>query len=221
MQGSGSHTLAGVRAISIEALAEHIAGQVEGLIAESDVTFPRIAIDAAIEADGAFLAGALVRVLDDAGRHPARVSASDFLRRRSVRLETGSADPEAGYWRWVDHDALRREVLDPFGASGRYLPSLWDAERDRPTRARPVQAPPGSVLIVDGPLLLRTELADAFDLRVHLRTGESALQRRLPLADVGRVIGAWAQYREWDDPENAADLVVVFDRPTRPALVGG
>lgn len=204
-------------AISLDALAERVVGLVGGSV----VTFARVGIDAAVEADGELVASAVTAALADAGRQPARVRARDFLRQRSIRLETGADDPDAGYWRWVDHAALRREVLDPFSASGRYLPSLWDAERDRATRARPLQAPPRSVLIVDGPLLLRTELADAFDVRVHLRTGESALQRRLPLADVGRVIGAWAQYREWDDPENAADLVVVFDRPTRPALVGG
>jgi len=137
-----------------------------------------------------------------------------------VRLEFGPDDADAGYERWVDHLALRREVLDPMGPAGtlRWLPSLWDDATDRATRAAAVQARPGTVLVVDGPFLLRWETADAFDVSVHLDVSPAALARRLPPDDVTRVTGAWARYRDETWPADRADVVVRFDRPAHPAL---
>lgn len=150
-----------------------------------------------------------------------RVRAEDFLRPRSVRLEHGHDDPDVGYERWVDHLALRREVLDPLGPDGDlgWLPTLWDVDRDRATRAARVAAAPGSTLVLDGPFLLRWETADAIDVSVHLVAGRAALARRLPVQDVARVSGAWARYTEETWPAERADLVVRVEHPERPALV--
>ncbi len=150
-----------------------------------------------------------------------RVRAEDFLRPRSVRLEHGHDDPDAGYERWVDHLALRREVLDPLGPDGdlSWLPTLWDVDRDRATRAARAAAAPGSTLVLDGPFLLRWETADAVDVSVHLVAGGAAMARRLPAQDVARISGAWARYTEETWPAARADLVVRVEHPDRPALV--
>ena len=183
----------------------------------------RIAVDGAVPADTAMVAEMVAGRVEAAGRPVLRVSCEDFLRPRSVRLEHGTGDPDAGYERWVDHLALRREVLDPLGpeAEGEltWLPTFWDAQTDRSTRADVRVAVPGSVLIVTGPFLLRWETADAFDLSVHLRVSDAALARRLPEADRARVTGAWRRYVEETWPAQRADLVVRFDRPSHPALV--
>lgn len=179
----------------------------------------RVAIDAAVPTDARSLATAVADHLTGLGRPVIAVHAANFLRPRSIRLETGADDPEAGYHRWVDFAALRREVLDRLVRDGAVLPSLWSADIDRATRAEPVQLPPSGIVIVDGPLLLRTELVDAYELRVHLRVSEAAMRRRLERADADRVIGAWSMYREWDFPEQAADVVVGFENPDRPVLL--
>ena len=99
------------------------------------------------------------------------------------------------------------------------LPVLWDAERDRSARASRVPAAPGTVVVVDGPYLLRWELADAFDLVVHLDVSPAALARRCPAADLARVAGSWARYLDETDPAERASYVVRLEDPRHPALV--
>lgn len=183
----------------------------------------RVGVDGAVPADTASVADAVAAHVAAAGRPVARVRAQDFLRPRSVRLEQGASDVDAGYDRWVDHLALRREVLDPLGPGGTltWLPTLWDVDADRATREVAVQAVPGTVLVVDGPFLLRWETADAIDLSMHLDVSPAALGRRLPAGDVARVTGAWDRYTSETCPRERADVVVRFDRPAHPALAVG
>jgi hypothetical protein len=174
-----------------------------------------------VDADTRAFADGVAAHLTDLGRAVLRVHASDFLRPRSVRLEHGREDPDAGYDRWVDHLALRREVLDPLGpdGDGHWLPDLWDQHSDRATRSPRRAAPAGSVLVVDGPFLLRWETADAFDVTAHLQTSLAAVARRVPPPDRARVSGAWQRYVDETAPHDRADLLVRADHPDRPALV--
>ncbi len=179
----------------------------------------RVAVDGAPAADPAALADALVGPLRVGGRAVLRVSAGDFLRPASLRLEHGREDPDAYLDRWLDTGALAREVLDPLdpGGTGRWLPSLRDAGRDRATRAAYAQAPPGAVLLLDGTALLGRWLA--LDLAVHLALGPGALARRTP-PGLRWTLPALARYAEEVAPEQVADVVVRLDDPRRPALVG-
>ncbi|UER54992.1 uridine kinase [Kineosporiaceae bacterium SCSIO 59966] len=182
---------------------------------------PRVAVDGAVPADTRYVADAVAAALTARGRPVARVDAEDFLRPRSLRLEHGPADPDAGYERWYDWHALLREVLEPLGPDGRgdWLPALWDAAADRATRAARVPARPGTVAVVSGPFLLRWETVHAVDYAVHLLTSPAAIARRVPAADLDRVRGAWARYTAETDPASRADVVLRFDRPTAPARV--
>jgi hypothetical protein len=116
------------------------------------VRVARVAVDGAVQADTAMVADAVAACVEAAGRPVLRVSCEDFLRPRSVRLEHGAGDPDAGYERWMDHLALRREVLDPLGPETQgeptWLPTFWDSQTDRSTRENVRVAVPGSVLIV-------------------------------------------------------------------------
>ncbi len=171
----------------------------------------RVAVDGAQAAGPGELADALVDPLRLRRRPAVRVRVADFLRPASVRLETGRRDAQSYRGGWVDVDGLRREVLDPFAASGRYLPALWDADRDRATRAEHRQAPQGAVLLVDGPLLLDRGLP--FDLTIHLRLTAVALLRRTP-ASLQWTLPAFVGY----DGERLADVVVRCDHAARPAV---
>ncbi len=185
----------------------------------------RVGLDGPVAADTAALADAVGAALADLAVPVARVRGSDWLRARSLRLESGRHDPDAYYEGWLDGSALRREVLDPLGpgGAGRWLARLRDPATDRPYRARPVASVRGLVLVVDGPFLARRELADAFDLVVHLQVSRAAQERRLPDEDRVRVPPAWERYVEETDPAprvlDAGGLVVRFDHPDRPAVV--
>lgn len=177
----------------------------------------RVAVDGAPAAAPGTLADAVVEPLTTRGVPALRVAARDFLRPASLRLERGRTDPQAYAEDWLDVGALRREVLDPIGpgGNGRWLPALWDPERDRATRTAYEQAPDRCVLLVDGPLLLGRGLP--FDLTVHVHLTPAALRRRVAPGEEW-TLPAYDRYAEEVGPLATADVVVRADDPRHPAL---
>ncbi len=193
-----------------------IAGSLVDSLAPSRHGRLRVAVDGSPAAHPGRLADSLVDPLRALGRPAARVSGGDFLRPASVRLENGRTDPDSYRSGWLDAGALQREVLAPFAAGGRaggrFLPTRWDDQRDRATRATPVEAPAGTVLLVDGTFLLDRNLD--FDLTVHLSLSVGTLGRRLPEA-LRWTLPAYAGY----DGSERADVVVRLDDVAHPAVL--
>jgi hypothetical protein len=181
----------------------------------------RLGIDGPVERDTAALADAVTAQLTAAAVPVARVSARDYMRARSVRLEYGRDDPDAFYDLWYDLPALRREVLDPLAPDGRgtWLPRLRDPETDRSARIPLQIAAAGTVAVVDGRFLLRDGIRQGFDLLVHLSVSAAALRRRVPVEEAARVIPAWQRYLDESRPAEHADVVAKFDHPDRPAVL--
>ncbi|WP_371494345.1 uridine kinase [Kitasatospora sp. NBC_00374] len=206
-----------VTPISPERLTEVLSGRIAALPA-GEGRWVRVAVDGAPAARPGVLADALVEPLRLLGRPVLRVSAADFLRPASIRLEYGHQDVDAYHDLWLDDRALLREVLDPLGpgGSGRVLPALRDAEHDRAARTPYTELAPGGVLVLDGALLLGRWLP--FELTVHLAMGDGALARHTP-AEERWTLPAFARYRAETGPEDLADLTVRVDDPRRPALV--
>ncbi|WP_316525610.1 uridine kinase [Kitasatospora brasiliensis] len=206
-----------VRPISPDNLAELLADRITAL-PDAGARHLRVAVDGAAAARPEDLADALVEPLRLRGHTTLRVSAADFLRPASIRLEYGHQDADAFHDLWLDDGALLREVLDPLepGGSGRVLPSLRDPVTDRSTRAPYVELPPGGVLLLDGALLLGRWLP--LELTVHLALSPAALARRTP---AGRqwTLPAFARYETQTVPAEAADVTVRVDDPRHPALV--
>lgn len=177
-----------------------------------------MAVDGPDVAGPGELARAVAERLPPHGRPAVVVPAAGFLRPASLRLEHGRTDADARYDGWLDTGALTREVLAPAGpgGSGRYLPVLWDVERDRAARAARRPLLPGSVLLVPGSLLQGGGLA--FDVTVHLRVSPAARARRTR-ADLAWELPAFDRYDEEVSPADLADAVVLADSPDRPALV--
>ncbi|HZZ50255.1 MAG TPA: uridine kinase [Pseudonocardia sp.] len=158
------------------------------------------------------LASTLREELRARGRPSVVVSAADYLRPASVRLEYGHHDPDEFLERWLDVGALRREVLTE---SGPVLPRLWNAEADRAYRDERVDLSDGGVVLLSGTLLLGRGLPA--ELTVHLEMSAAALSRHLP-AEEHWALPAYARYADENDPTDA-DLVVLADHPERPAVV--
>jgi len=186
---------------------------VRSLVAAQDGRV-RLAIDGADAADPHGLAARVVEAL--APRRALQVRADRFWRPASLRLEFGREDEDSWLDGWLDVDALRREVLDPFGANGRVLPELRDPVTDRSLRAEVVQLPGDGVLVVSGTVLLGRGLP--FDVAVHLRLSSAALVRRTAV-DQAWTLPALERYAAERDPESGADLVVRADDARHPALV--
>lgn len=177
-----------------------------------------VAIDAAPAAQPHELAAALIDPLRTRGRHAQHLRADDFLRPASLRLEPGRTNPDAYYEHWLDLAALRREVLDPLrpGGTGRILPSLWDPDRDRATRAGYIDLPVRAVVLLSGALLLGAGLR--FDYVVHIHLSPAALTRRTP-TEAHWTLPAFARYSAEVDPRHLADVVILADHPDRPAIL--
>ncbi|MDF2975340.1 MAG: hypothetical protein K0S40_68 [Actinomycetospora sp.] len=202
-----------IRPLTPEALTTEIVAAVE----RAGPGHVRVLVDGAPPARPEVLADALVDPLRVRSRPVVRVSAWDYLRPASVRLERGRTDPDAFYDDWLDAGGLVREVLAPLGAggSGRVLPRLWDLGTDRAVRAERVELPASGVVVVDGPLLLGRGLPA--ELTVHLALSATVLARRTP-PDEAWTLPAYARYADEVDPLAVADLVVRADHLDRPAL---
>ncbi len=179
----------------------------------------RVGIDGAVAADPAALADRLLGPLRAAGRAAVRVSTADFLRPAALRLEHGREDPDSFFSDWFDFGALRREVLAPLGPGGdrRYLPALWDPVLDRSPRCSRETAPPSAIALVDGQFLLGAGLP--FDVTVHVHLSDAALRRRTA-STAHWTLPAYARYDKEVQPLAAADVVIRWDDPRHPALVG-
>jgi len=200
-----------VRPTTPDALVRHVADLVTAVPGRC-----RVLVDGAAPVRPQEPADALVDALRSAGRPVVRVHADDFLRPASLRYEHGRQDPDAYLEDRLDAGALAREVLDPFAVDGTYLPTLWDAVRDRATRAARRQAPPDAVLVVDGELLLGRWFD--VELTVHLTVRPATLARRLGPHDAW-MLPAFARYEQEVAPQDVADVVVRVDDPRHPALV--
>ena len=203
------------RPISPSLLVDELADRIAAVRRSS---WARVAVDGEPPARPRDLADALVDPLRVRGREVLRVSAGDFLRPASLRLEHGRDDPDLYYTDWLDAGGLIREVLAPLdpGGSGRVLPTLWDSATDRATRAAYRALPAGAVLILDGALLLGRGLP--LDYAVHLWLSPAALDRRTE-PEQRWTLPAYARYEAEVTPARAADAVVRVDDPRHPAFV--
>ncbi|WP_035849588.1 nucleoside/nucleotide kinase family protein [Kitasatospora azatica] len=202
--------------ISWTRLTTALADRVEALTPADGSVWPRVAVDGAPAAQPERLAQALAEELRLRGRSVQRVRAQGFLRPASLRLEYGHQDADAYFDLWLDDNALFREVFTPLdpGGSGRILPDLRDPVTDRSTRSPYLELPPGTVLLLDGALLLGRWFP--LDLTVHLRMSAPALARRTPGADQW-TLPAFARYESQVQPAEAADILVRADDPNHPA----
>jgi hypothetical protein len=208
-----------LEAITWERLTEALADRVDGLRPDGAGAWPRVLIDGAPAARCGALAEGVAEALRVRGRAALVVGAEGFLRAASLRFEYGRHDADAYYDRWLDTGALWREVVGPLdpGGSGRVLPDLWDAARDRATRSPYTELPPGGVLLLWGTFLLGHWFPA--DLTVHVSLSPGALERRTPEGERW-TLPAFARYEEEVDPAGSADVLVRLDDPRRPAWSG-
>ena len=200
-----------VRAIRWSTLVDELAQRLVGGPGRQ-----RVLLDGAPPTRPEVVAEQLSERLRVLGRPTLQVYAADFLRPASVRLEHGHTDPDEFLDGWLDIAGLRREVLDPAVETGRVLPRLWDAQRDRAFRDRPVTLAANGILLVSGALLLGRGLPA--ELAVHLRMSTAALARRIDPA-LHWTLPAYARYDLEHHPGDA-DVLVLADDPQRPALAG-
>ncbi|MEV0077219.1 hypothetical protein AB0H58_12485 [Nocardia neocaledoniensis] len=187
-----------------------------GLVADRLTELPGrrvLAVDGADAAAPAELADLIAGALHTRGRSAAVVSLHAFVRPASLRMEYGRDDEWSYRTAWFDYAAVRREILDPLRAAGRWLPALWDEQRDRSARAAVRDAEADLVVVLAGPMLLGRGLD--FDLTLRLELSEQAALRRTPPDQHWTLPALGAHAAE--HPETAT-WTVRWDHPDRAAL---
>jgi len=194
----------------------------------------RVAIDGPTAAGKTMLADELASHIEQLGRPVIRLSIDGFHHPRAHRYHRGES-PEAYYDDSFNYAAVRSHVLEPLGpdGSGVYVPAVFDFRTDSHIEAELAKAPDDAILLFDGVMLLRDELDDYWDYRIHVhvetatsadRAGrrdaehhgstESARQRYL-----GRYMPGQKHYAKHAHPHQRADAVIVNDDPQAPQLL--
>jgi hypothetical protein len=177
----------------------------------------RVAVDGPRAALPFALARSLLEPLRTRGRGAEVIDAETFWRDASLRYEWGRRDLEAYAQRWLDADALQREVLSPLGPGGTssFLPALRDPATNRSARAAPVTVLPSAIVLISGELLLGRGLP--FDYSVHLALDSGARQRLTP-PEWQWTLPAHDSYDREVQPTELADIIVRWNDPRHPAI---
>ncbi|WP_436520560.1 uridine kinase [Actinoplanes sp. HUAS TT8] len=192
--------------------------------------FVRVGVDGPDGSGKTVLADELAAVLRDRGRPATRVSIDDFHQVRALRHHRGRDSPE-GFWRdSYDYPRFRADVLDPFGpdGSGLYRPAAHDVTTDARLDPDPRQAPPGTVLIVDGIFLHRDELVAGWDFSLFLDVPFTETARRMSTRDgtppdpshpgMRRYVEGQRLYFAACSPAHRATLVIDNTDPSAPTI---
>lgn len=149
--------------------ARQLLSRLASIITAVDCGHPvRVAVDGVDAAGKTTLAEEAATLIRAAGRPVIRASVDDFHNPRAIRYQRGADSPE-GYFRdSFNYAALRHHLLDPLGPNGclRYVPAVFDWRTDSEVRVPVREAPPDSVLVLDGVFLLRPELDGSWDLTI-------------------------------------------------------
>lgn len=214
---------------SRQALIEQLATEVEALPADPYV---RIGIDGVDGAGKTVLAGELTSALRRRGRTVVHTSIDGFHQPRALRHARGSDDPEGFYRDSYDLTAFTEQLLDPFapGGHGRHRTHVFDARTDTVDVAPRRQAAPGTVLVVDGIFLHRSELRGRWTWSLWLEVDRATTLRRCAERDGSGspdpgdasnrryVVGQLLYVRD-AVPQQQATHVVDNDDLTRPFLL--
>ncbi|UVJ40838.1 uridine kinase [Arthrobacter sp. CJ23] len=218
----GSHNA--TRAELLRSLAEEIPATGAG--------FTLVAVDGVDGSGKSTFADALAEELGRRGNPVVLIRVDDFHNLRAERYRLGRDSP-AGFWLdSYDYQALRRNVLDPFGpgGDGRYKAIATDLERDRYVDMEQQQALPGTIVVVEGMFLHRDELAGRWNYSVFLDAPFSETASRMAVRDgspgdpehpgMRRYVQGQRLYFQACKPWLRADRIVDNSDWSRPAVVG-
>jgi uridine kinase len=216
---------------------DDLLGRLAEAVGSAATTHPlRVAVDGAPAAGKTTLADELAAVLRDQGREVIRATIEGFLFPRAQRYRRGEYSPEGCYLDSHDHDAMRRDLLDPLGPGGdrRFRTAAYHRETDTALSLPLTMAPADAVLLFDGVFLLRPELIDLWDLSVFVSVPfERALDRAQARGSAlaGLTASPTAIERAWHEryvpsqrlyfaqarPADHADIIVDNEDLQRPA----
>jgi uridine kinase len=190
----------------------------------------RVAIDGIDGVGKTTLADELVTPIRLRGREVIRGSVDSFHNPRALRYRRGRWSAVGYFNDSFNYDALIECLLAPLGPGGdrQYRTTAFDYREDCPVVSPLRRAAEDAVLVFDGVFLLRPQLIGFWDLTIYLEATFENARRRCAERDGDAYSEEWeARYIEGQRlylkdcrPATTADIVVDFNDPDHPVIVG-
>lgn len=165
-----------------------------------------------------------------------RISIDDFMNPRAVRDTPSGSLAESAYLYTFDIAAFKRYALAPLQADGSriYKTKVFDENTDTPAVSNDSVATPGAIVIIDGVLLYKADLADYFSLKILLDVSDDTATQRGIARDKARgkkltddelytyrsiYIACQAMYYQKDHPRERADIIIDNNDFLHPQLL--
>ncbi len=194
----------------------------------------RVGVDGPGASGKTTLANELAASLEAAGKSVVRATIDGFHHPRSHRTRQGADSVEGYYQDSFNHQAARKNVLDPLGPGGDgvFRKAVFDFRVDAAVDEPWQRAPADAVLIFDGMFLFRPELNDCWDFRIFVHADFHITLERACLRDRDlfgsddetrrryhtRYIPGQQHYIDTVTPHALADVVIHNNEPHRPAM---
>nr|WP_245266545.1 uridine kinase [Bradyrhizobium sp. WSM1743] len=191
----------------------------------------RVAIDGVDGAGKTTFADELGSVVATKGRPIIRASVDGFHNPKAVRYQRGRHSPEGFFEDSYNYPALKQYLLDPLspGGSRRYRRAFFDHVTDDIVPANDLEAPPSSILLIDGIFLHRPELLTYWDASIFLRTDFTVSVARCASRDGSspdpaaqsnrRYVEGQRLYLRSCQPESKATIVLDYNDLAIPSIV--
>jgi uridine kinase len=194
----------------------------------------RVGIDGVSGSGKTVLADELASVLRKMNREVVRTGMDGFHNPPEIRHRRGSMSVDGYVEDSFDYAAVRKCVLDPLGPEGslNYLPEIYDHATGTAKLSDPVFASSDAILLFEGVMLFRQEIANAFDYRILVDTSFEVSLERAKARDLKhfgnmqtlldkythRFIPGQKRYLAECRPAAKANVILANDDPDRPEL---
>lgn len=194
----------------------------------------RVGIDGISASGKTVLADQLGAILSDLGLPVIRSGIDGFHNPPEIRHRRGAMSVEGYIEDSFDYESVRKHVLDPLGPKGdlSYLPEVYDHAKETGKTRNLVLASPDSILLFEGVMLFRKELAGAFDFKILVDTSFDVALERAKARDLKhfgsmrtlmdkytrRFIPGQKRYFTECRPETQANAIIWNDDPSRPRI---
>jgi uridine kinase len=184
----------------------------------------RVGIDGVSASGKTVLADELAATLRKMNCEVIRAGLDGFHNPPEIRHRRGSMSVEGYVEDSFDYAAVRKCVLDPLGPEGNlnYLPEIYDHALGTTKQSDPVVASPDAILLFEGVMLFRKELASNFDYKIFVDTSFEVALERAKVRDLNhfdsmqtlldkytrRFIPGQKRYLEEFRPAEMADMIV-------------
>lgn len=156
-----------------------------------------------------------------------RISADDFMNKRSIRRTITSSEGESCYKYTFNFDALKKYVLEPLQPDGNYVykTKVFDQATDTEMISDDQKADNHSVIIIDGVFLFREDLVKYWSLKILLEVADDIIIERGARRDttrignyedardryINRYVASQTIYYNKENPEKSADIIINND----------